>query len=124
MQESDESVATTERREDTLAIPRQAVQFAAALAVLLLSGVGAVLWNVTTATITLDQRVAQLEQFGPNTGERFTKTDGDRMRDEIRKLRDWREQHMEYGFEVMSRWDKMHAEHTRRLDILDERLKR
>jgi hypothetical protein len=123
MQESDEPVAT-EQRADTLAIPRQAVQFAAALAVLLLGGVGAVLWNVTTAAITLDQRVEQLEQFGPNTGERFTKADGDRMRDEIRKLRDWREQHMEFGFEVMSEWNKLHAEHTRRLDLMDERLKK
>ena len=123
MQESDEPMAT-ERREDTLAIPRQAVQFAAALAALLLSGVGAVLWNVTTATITLDQRVAQLEQFGPNTGERFTKTDGDRMRDEIRKLRDWRDEHMKYGFEVMEKWNELHHEHARRLDLMDERLKR
>ena len=117
-----ESVVATERREDTVAIPRQAITFAAALAVSLLAGVGAVLWNVTSASISVNERVAQLESFGPHSGERFTKADGDMLRREIQELRTWRQAHTEFGYEVVGRWDAWHQDHKRRLDLIEQKL--
>ena len=115
-------MVATERREDTVAIPRQAITFAAALAVSVLAGVGAVLWNVTSTSISVNERVAQLESFGPKSGERFTKDDGDMLRREVQALRDWRQAHTEFGFEIVGRWEAWHADHRRRLDLLEQKL--
>jgi len=115
-------VVAVERRSDTVAIPRPAITFAAALAVSMLAGVGAVLWSVTSASISLDQRVAQLESFGPQSGARFTRADGEALRREIEELRNWRQAHTEFGYEVVGRWDAWLQDHKRRIDLLEHRL--
>ena len=70
----------------------------------------------------MDQRITQLEAFGPNTGERFTKSDGDMLRGEIQDLRRWRQAHTEFGYEVVGRWEAWHADHKRRLDLIEQKL--
>jgi len=108
-------------RRDSVAIPRPAFSFAAALAILVLGGVGGVLWSVTTASISLEQRVAQLENFS-SVGARFTKQDGDRLREELAALRAWRQAHTEFGYEVVGRWNQLHTDHKRRLELLEREI--
>lgn len=109
-----------ERRanSDTVAIPRQAITFLAALAALLLGGVGSVLWSVTSASISVDQRLSHIEAE-INKGDRFTAAEGEAHDDRLKSLEKWRQEHTEFGYDVVGRWTTLHREYQRRLDRLE-----
>lgn len=78
---------TAERRSGAVALPGSTIKLAAALVAALIIGVTSVLWNIVLDFQRLDERVSALMEFGPRTGERFTKDDGERLGEKIDTLR-------------------------------------
>ena len=114
-------MAVTEKRRDTVAIPRQAFTFIAALATALIIAVAGVLWNVTTESIRVDERVTHLEVEAAK-GDRFTAAQGAVLRKEIRELQAWRQAHSDWGREKTGTWDQLHREAQRRLNAIERKL--
>lgn len=76
-----------EQRANTVSIPRSTANtiLGAVLSLVVAAGIGYVaLRDVVT---TLEARVSHLEDFGPRTGGRFTKQDGNDMKADIRDIR-------------------------------------
>ena len=115
-----------ERRADTVAIPRPAFKFATTLAIALIVGVSGILYNLVVNHVRLSDRVDFLERFGPQSGDRFTKSDGDNLarridgqtRD-IAKINEWVIGHEAWGKRKTGEWDIQHRNHEKRLDRLE-----
>jgi hypothetical protein len=87
--ESDVAPPPEERRDDSVAIPRSTVKVVTSVISSLLLGVGIVLFDISIEHARIAEQLKQLTEFGPNTGERFTKQDGRELKEEIDQLRDW-----------------------------------
>ena len=76
-----------ERRIDTVAVSRKALQFISTLAVAACVGISGALYGINNSVVRLTEQVKYLSQFGPGTGKRFTWDDGQEVKADMKLLR-------------------------------------
>jgi len=112
---------------NTVSIPKRTVNIFTSLGAALIIGISGILFNLVTDNVRLNERLTQLERFGPGTGLRFTKQDGDRLAlqilgnsTEIRDIRIWKNNHTEWGRELVGHFRQINKDHEERIDKLEE----
>ena len=69
----------SDERDDTVQVSRTAFKLATTLVTAFILAISGILWNIVLDNVRLNGRVTQLELFGPSSGKRFTKDDGDKV---------------------------------------------
>lgn len=76
----------SDRRSDSVAIPRKAVTIATGMATAFIIGVSTIFYNLLLDNVRINGRLDTLELFGPKSGERFTWADGEDIKEQDARL--------------------------------------